>query len=145
MQKKIALILLLCVWTLGCSSRSDESGSGDVVDRGSVDGGLENGGGTTDEPTTLEPEVEVASVRTISDQPTIRTGGSETVIVRALVTDADNRAIAGREVSFSSQFGVLQNISPVTDRKGYLIRGVVQSSVFWFNLETFRILLLNLF
>ena len=72
------------------------------------------------EPTasvTLEflPEL---SVRVLSDANRIETGGSDVANITALVTDADNKAVADQAVSFSASGGVLQGVSATTDENG---------------------------
>ena len=57
-------------------------------------------------------------VRVISNESIIETGGNDVARITALVTDESNRVLSGRNVSFSSTGGILQNISGVTNEAG---------------------------
>ena len=57
-------------------------------------------------------------VRVISNESVIETGGNDVARITALVTDESNRVLSGRNVSFSSTGGILQNISSVTNEAG---------------------------
>ncbi len=57
-------------------------------------------------------------VRVISNESSIETGGNDVARITTLVTDESNRVLSGKEVSFSSTGGVLQNISGVTNEAG---------------------------
>ncbi len=57
-------------------------------------------------------------LRVISNESVIETGGNDLARITALVTDENNRVLSGKEVSFSSTGGVLQNISGVSNEAG---------------------------
>jgi len=57
-------------------------------------------------------------IRVISNESVIETGGNDLARITTLVTDEDNRVLSGKEVSFSSTGGVLQNIAGVTNEAG---------------------------
>jgi len=58
------------------------------------------------------------SVRVISDQASLLTGGQETALITAAVTNDNNLPEAGVEIEFSSNAGVLQDAQPETDENG---------------------------
>lgn len=60
----------------------------------------------------------VLNVRAISDANNIKTGGTETAKITALITDNSNRAVPASPIVFSSTGGVLQNMSTETDLNG---------------------------
>ncbi len=134
MKKAIAVALLLSVWLAGCSSREDkvvaETDTGDTVtdtsgtntDTGTdtdADSGTDGDTGRDDNTTgDTAVEVPVGQIRVVGDSATVLTGGSQSVLITALVTDSSNRALSDRTVSFSSERGVLQNVRAVTDEAG---------------------------
>ena len=57
-------------------------------------------------------------LRVISNESVIETGGNDLARITTLVTDENNRVLSGKEVTFSSTGGVLQNISGTTNEAG---------------------------
>ena len=57
-------------------------------------------------------------LRVISNESAIETGGNDVALITTLVTDENNRVLSGKEVSFSSTGGVLQNITGITNEAG---------------------------
>ena len=115
MDKRILGVLLLAssVLLAACGPRdedgttTDSSGQPDY----SVDGDVVTDSGTDDNSNEL-------SLRVLSNVNSINTGGTDVANITALVTDADNNALADTAVSFSSTGGVLQSISGSTDENG---------------------------
>ncbi len=114
---KNTLGVLLIAGTLvlsGCGQRTDDvmgtdqsitdSGTGVDTDVVVPDIGAEN----TDE----------LHLRVLSNVNSINTGGTDVANITALVTDANNNALAATAVVFRSTGGVLQNISEITDENG---------------------------
>lgn len=91
--KITALLVAGSVALSACGQRSDDAGLS----------------GSSNESTT---------VRVLSDVASLPTGSSDTATISVLVTDSDNNAISGTDVSFSSNAGVLQDISTVTSANG---------------------------
>lgn len=111
------LLLVTSVLLSACGQRDEEgttdgTGQPDYTTSGDVDGGTDTGddgsGGATD---TL-------TLRVLSNVNSINTGGTDVANITALVTDANNNALADTAVTFSSTGGVLQNISTATDENG---------------------------
>lgn len=100
-----------------CGARS-EGESGDSQPVFNANGDLVSGGdGSTPLLGSANPLDEL-TLRVISDVNSIATGGTDVATITALVTNANNNAVAETEVVFSSTGGVLQNISPMTDENG---------------------------
>ena len=66
----------------------------------------------------LQAIVTPVRLRVISNESVIETGGNDLARITALVTDENNRVLSGKEVTFSSTGGVLQNISGATNEAG---------------------------
>lgn len=69
----------------------------------------------------IQAIVEPVLIRVISNESVIETGGNDIARITTLVTDEDNRVISGKEVTFSSTGGILQNIAGVTNEAGQAI------------------------
>ncbi|NND89385.1 MAG: hypothetical protein HKN42_00875, partial [Granulosicoccus sp.] len=100
----------------GCGQRTDESttnstGQPTFNANGEVTNGTVTPGLGAATPDTL-------TLRVLSNVNSISTGGTDVANITALVTDANNNALAGKAVVFSSTGGVLQNISSATDENG---------------------------
>jgi len=66
----------------------------------------------------VEEEIIPIRIRVISNESVIETGGNDIARITTLVTDESNRVLGGKQVSFSSTGGVLQNITSVTNEAG---------------------------
>ncbi len=104
MKKTIALLMVATLWLAGCSSRSEDPAA-ETVD------GLEIGAALA----------APGQVRVFSDKPALLTGEVDRALITAVVTDDSNRAVAGHNVSFGSDGGVLQNIQATTNEAGEAI------------------------
>ena len=93
-----------------CGSRPDDSENGSTPILGS-NGQVISGTPTTGSSVGL-------SVRAISNTNFIETGGSDSAIITALITDINNLAVAGQAVAFSATGGVLQEVATETDANG---------------------------
>ncbi len=113
MKKTIALLMVAALFLGGCSSRDPDEVA--VPDVSGLDIGAAIDGET---PEIVEPPVDAANILIFSDPPALSTGDSTSAIIKAVVMDAQNNAIAGHEVSFGSDGGVLQNIQSITDETG---------------------------
>ncbi len=102
MKKTIALMLAGIVWLGGCSGRTDDVGEG-----------------TTD-PLEIAAAIDAANedIRLVTSSPSLQTGTGDTVLISAVVVDDRNRVVSDREIEFSSDGGVLQNISSQTNETG---------------------------
>ncbi len=115
MKKTIALIMIAALWIGGCSSRTSDDESTVTTS----DGGLTFGAATDeDESFDTLPVADASNIRVFSSPPALLTGDATPAIISAVVTDDQNRAIAGHQVSFASDAGVLQNIQEVTNEAG---------------------------
>ncbi len=115
MDKRILSALLLAgsVALTACGPRDEDGTTTDSTGQPDYNTGgdvvTDSGGdGTTNE----------LSLRVLSNVNSINTGGTDVANITALVTDANNNALADTAVSFSSTGGVLQNISTSTDENG---------------------------
>jgi len=115
MDKRILSALLLAgsVALTACGPRDEDGTTTDSTGQPDYNTGgdvvTDSGGdGTTNE----------LSLRVLSNVNSINTGGTDVANITALVTDANNNALADTAVSSSSTGGVLQNISTSTDENG---------------------------
>ncbi len=121
MDKKTLGILLLAttVALSACGQRSDEtaadSGTGQPQFNANGEPITGTDGGT---PTVGAANPDTLNLRVVSNVNSISTGGTDVANITALVTDANNNAVAAQDVTFSSTGGVLQNISQTTDENG---------------------------
>ena len=118
MKKTIALLMVAALFLGGCSSRTSDNDS--VTTTGEDDLGLDIGAATDefDVEEVVIPLVDPENIRLFSDPPALLTGDTTNATITAVVTDEQNRAITGHEVSFSSDAGVLQNIEAITNEFG---------------------------
>lgn len=101
MKKILALMLASLVWLGGCSGRTDEAAdSADPLEIGAA----------------LEAADE--EIRLVTSSPSLLTGTGETASISAVVVDQQNRVVSDREISFSADGGVLQNIISTTNEIG---------------------------
>lgn len=124
MKKTIALLMVASLFLGGCSSRTSDNEVSDAV----TDSDLSIGAATdadADADSDLDTEEEIViplvdpeNIQVFSNPPALLTGDETNAIITAVVTDDQNRAIAGHEVSFSTDSGVLQNISAITNENG---------------------------
>lgn len=109
-MKKIGILLLASTFALSaCGKRTEDAVT-------SLTGYDANG-----EPTT--PGIGAAlsqeyTVRVISSLPSLKTGGLETAEITAAVTDVNNLPVAGVDIQFSADGGVLQGAEAVTNENG---------------------------
>lgn len=109
MNKILPLALLAAIVVSGCSSRSDE-------DAGAAGGAANTGSGSS---LDIGAALTSSQVLILSSSPILTTGTTgETAQITAIVTDSANRVVAGEEVVFSSDGGVLQNILSTTTESG---------------------------
>ena len=111
------------VWLIGismllnaCGQRTDETLSTETQAQYNANGELIRGTDTGETPAVVSPEA--LKLRVITNANSINTGGTDVANITALVTDANNNAVAAQQVVFSSTGGVLQNISTETDENG---------------------------
>lgn len=91
--KATALLVLAIVALSACGTRSEDEGLGGSSSKSTM-------------------------VRVLSDVASLPAGGTDTATISVLISDNDNNAISGADVSFSSTGGVLQDISSVTSANG---------------------------
>lgn len=118
MKKTIGAIAISTALLLqACGERptpSSDTGSTDNAVVFGPNGEVINGGDPD-----LGAALEVAlNVHAISDKNSIPTGGTDSAIITALVTDDNNRAKGEQEIEFASTGGVLQDIKGATDVNG---------------------------
>lgn len=113
-RKHLGVLLLAASLALtACGQRDDldvDGGTGqpDYNSNGDVDGSTDSG----------DASGEALSLRVLSNVNSINTGGTDVANITALVTDANNNALADTAVTFSSTGGVLQDLSSATDENG---------------------------
>lgn len=102
-------LLVASLMLSACGQRSEDVTT-DIT--GQTDGTGGGDGGTTG------GTLDALSLRVMTNVNSINTGGTDVANITALVTDANNNALADTTVTFSSTGGVLQNISSLTDENG---------------------------
>jgi hypothetical protein len=100
MNKTLALMLAGIVWLGGCSGRTDDVGDADELAIAAA----------------LEAANEVVRLRT--NMPSLLTGAGDRANIVAVVADDQNRVVADRQIEFSADGGVLQNIVAQTNEVG---------------------------
>jgi len=115
-MKKIGILLIASAIVLSaCGKRSEDAEQGgalgfNAAGEATIDGVVEPGLGAA-----LGQEL---TVRVISNEASLLTGGQETAEITAAVTNDVNLPEVGVEIQFSSSAGVLQNAQAVTDENG---------------------------
>ncbi|MEM7257684.1 MAG: Ig-like domain-containing protein, partial [Pseudomonadota bacterium] len=101
MNKTLALMLASLVWLGGCSGRTDDPSA-------------------TEDPLEIGAAIDAANeeIRLVTSSPSLLTGTGETASISAVVVDEQNRVVADREINFSADGGVLQNIISTTNEIG---------------------------
>ncbi|MFK8080114.1 MAG: Ig-like domain-containing protein [Granulosicoccus sp.] len=113
----VALLVVSSLLVSACGARSEEgSGSGQPVFN--ANGDLISGGDGSIPRLGTPDATDELKLTVISDVNSIATGGSDIATITALITDANNNAVAETELTFSSTGGVLQGISPMTNENG---------------------------
>jgi len=110
MKKTIALFFLAAVFLGGCSGREEPENTNSAGSSGSGSLGI-----------GAAQEAAAGSIRLFSEKSSLSTGVGDVTTVTALVTDDSNRGVAGFEVDFSSDGGVLRNVQATTDESGEAI------------------------
>ncbi len=113
MKKTLALFLLATVFVSGCSGRSEDTATAEGASGGDLGGGALTIGAAG--------QGDVGDIRLLSAKPSLNTGVGDVTVITAIVTDSSNRAVAGFEVDFSSDGGVLQNVQSTTNESGEAI------------------------
>lgn len=115
-MKKIGILLIASALVLSACGKRDEGDSSGA-----------QGFNAAGEPTvngTVDPDLGAAllgqdlTVRVISNEASLLTGGQETAQITAAVTNDINQPEAGVDIQFSSSAGVLQSAQAVTDENG---------------------------
>ena len=115
MDKRYLGVLLLAgsVLLTACGPRDED---GTTTSTGQPDYGTDSGVDTGTDGSGSDADA--LGLRVLSNVNSINTGGTDVANITALVTDANNNALANTPVTFSSTGGVLQNISQATDDNG---------------------------
>ena len=103
-------LVVVSILLSACGIRSEDNSS-------STQSGGSGGDGDIFSPSASNPVGDL-TLRVFSDVYSIPAGGSETARITVLVTDIDNIAVGGAEVTFNASSGVLQNVSSTTDDAG---------------------------
>ena len=116
-KNKLGVLLIAGTLILGgCGQRTDDVAA-TTTDQSTTDSGTDVDTGTT-VPDIGAANTDELNVRVLSNVNSINTGGTDVANITALVTDANNNALANTAVTFRSTGGVLQNISEATDENG---------------------------
>lgn len=111
MKHIVSALLVTSLLLSACGKRDEGSSSGAVVF--GPNGEVISGAGAGTDPVSLG-----LSVQATTNANTIRTGGSDTATITALVTNSANLAVAGEPVAFAATGGVLQDVAVETDERG---------------------------
>lgn len=114
---------IIGVWLIGisvllnaCGQRTDDAASAETQPQYNANGEVIRGSDGDVAVSVSSPDA--LKLRVITNANSISTGGTDVANITALVTDANNNAVAAQQVVFSSTGGVLQNISTETDENG---------------------------
>ena len=115
-MKKIGILLISSTLVLGGCGKRNEDGAGVA--------GYDANGQPTNTGTTGTPGAPGAAigqeftVRVVSSTPSLLTGGQDTAIITAAVTNENNLPVPDMDVIFSATAGVLQDADLKTDENG---------------------------